>query len=59
MPAKAPATTKAVHRIIRVLMPTKPARVAFSRTASNDRPNAEWHMTHSAAIEATTTTNVK
>ena len=58
-PAKVPATTNAHQRMSRVLMPTNPARMRFSRTATRHRPNAEWQMSQSRAAEAQVTARVK
>ena len=58
-PANVPATTNAHQRMRRVLMPTNPARIRFSRTATRHRPNAEWQMSQRRAADAPVTTRVK
>ena len=40
-------------------MPTNPARIRFSRTATRHRPNAEWQMSQSSAVDAPVTARVK
>ena len=39
-------------------MPTNPARLQFSRTATKHRPNAEWQMSRRRAAGAQVTARV-